>query len=492
MQLHTGQKVAEYVIVETLDRGGQYIVYRARKLNLPKEVAIKVLLSGSQAAETDMLRLRRDAETLAKLRHPHIVEVYDIGTHDGTPYIAMELCRGGSLESRVGTVPIEPTDAARLVQKLAEAIQAVHYANVLHCDLKPANVLLTEDGTPKLTDFGLAKMMELLDDPLCPPGAIRGSIGFMAPEQARGNDPTGVGRPADIYGLGAILYKLLTGRPPFQAATIGDTLLQTLNDEPAPPRLLNPEVPPALEAICLKCLEKNPVDRYATAGKLADDLQRFLDQERTEAEDKSWKSWLRSHLSRQIRFEHADRWSTIMFWDGGLSFLAHALFYFMLRHQPSALLCWAWFLVVVSLAEWGPWLVMRSRWRFEPKEREILLLWIGVSIAKVLFFSMFCPLTGPVDPDTVVSFYPVSLTVNGLMLFVEGRLYGGRLYLVGLADFVAAALLPLRLDLAPLLMGAWNALALFYIGIALLRESARQARADQRRLMLRLLRGTAN
>jgi hypothetical protein len=262
-----------YEVLEELGRGGMGVVYKARHHALQRLVALKVLLAGEHAAPAQLVRFRGEAEALARLRHPHIVQVYEVGEHGGLPFFALELVDGPTLAARLGGAPQTAAEAARLVEELARAVEAAHQQGVIHRDLKPANILLTADGIPKISDFGLAKRVDVVAVPT-QSGEIIGTPSYMAPEQARG-DRERVGPASDVYALGAILYELLTGRPPFRAVTPLDTLLQVLYEEPVPPRRLQPKVPLDLENICLKCLHKEAGKRYSHAEELADDLRRF-------------------------------------------------------------------------------------------------------------------------------------------------------------------------------------------------------------------------
>jgi hypothetical protein len=267
--------VPGYMIERELGRGAMGVVYKAQHLRLKRLVALKMILSGPHAAPQELARFRTEAEAVARLQHPHIVQIYDIGEHGGDPYLALEFVDGGSLAQKIRDTQLPPRQAALMVQPLAQAIHYAHERGVLHRDLKPANVLLVSGKYhPKIADFGLAKKLEEVGQTVS--GAIMGTPGYMAPEQARG-DTRVIGPPADVHALGAILYKLLTGRAPFHAETAVDTILQTLSRDPTPPRQLNPKVPCDLETICLKCMRKDPADRYASARALADDLERFLE-----------------------------------------------------------------------------------------------------------------------------------------------------------------------------------------------------------------------
>jgi WD40 repeat protein len=295
--------VPGYEIVGELGRGGMGVVYKARQVKANRLVALKLLLAGSHAGEQDLARFRAEAEAVARLQHPHIVQVFEVGDHRGLPYFSLELCEGGSLERRLGGTPLSPAAAARLVLALADAMDAAHARNVIHRDLKPANVLLTpaagrgdadavelpapshpghsvaprpDDGVrwvPKVTDFGLAKRLDD-DTGHTRTGAVLGTPSYMAPEQAAGKKDVGPG--ADVWAMGAILYECLTGRPPFLSAVPLETLMQVLNNDPVPPRQLQPGVRRDLDTITLTCLRKDPRRRYAGAGALADDLRRFL------------------------------------------------------------------------------------------------------------------------------------------------------------------------------------------------------------------------
>jgi WD40 repeat protein len=275
-----------YEIVRVLDQGGMGVVYLARQLALGRAVAVKMILAGACAGERERARLRTEAEAVARLRHENIVQIYEVGEHDGRPFLALEYVEGGSLADRLGGTPQPAPQAAALVETLARAVHYAHQMGVVHRDLKPANVLLATcglgsgpdakpqaAGNPKITDFGLAKRLDA-DPGQTGSGTVLGTPSYMAPEQADGHSSR-IGPPADVYALGAVLYECLTGRPPFKGATVLDTLEQVRTQDPVPPRRLQPKVPRDLETICLKCLEKDARRRYADAAALAADLRAF-------------------------------------------------------------------------------------------------------------------------------------------------------------------------------------------------------------------------
>ncbi len=270
----------DYELLEEIARGGMGVVYKARQVSLDRLVALKMILAGQLASEANVKRFRAEAEAAAHLDHPHIVPIHEIGEHESNHYYAMQLVDGPSLAKHLGTTTWSNRDAAELVRTCAEAVQYAHERGVIHRDLKPANILLARnpqsDRVPKITDFGLAKRVGH-GASLTASGQIVGTPSYMAPEQAGGKKD--IGPAVDVYALGAILYELLTGRPPFRAATPLDTVLQVVSEEPVPPSHVQPKVPGDLETICLKCLEKRPERRYGSARELADDLGRFLNYE---------------------------------------------------------------------------------------------------------------------------------------------------------------------------------------------------------------------
>jgi WD40 repeat protein/tRNA A-37 threonylcarbamoyl transferase component Bud32 len=266
--------LGDYEILQLIARGGMGVVYKARHKKLRRLVALKMILAGRLASTSDVQRFYTEAEAAAQLDHSGIVPIYDVGEQEGQHFYAMGYVEGGSLAARVREGPLPPHEAAELVRRIGEAVAYAHERGIIHRDLKPANVLLDSDGQPKVTDFGVAKNLHG-DSHLTGTGQVLGTPSYMPPEQAQAMGQT-VGPAADVYSLGAILYCLTTGRPPFQAASAMETLQQVLVQEPVSPRQLNAAVDRDLETICLKCLQKEPAKRYGSAAALAEDLRRFL------------------------------------------------------------------------------------------------------------------------------------------------------------------------------------------------------------------------
>ncbi len=280
-----------YDVQSILGRGGMGVVYKARHLRLNRLVALKMLIAGAHAGPPERARFQREAEAVASLHHANIVAVYDVGDHEGCPYFTMELLEGGSLAQALASTPQPARQAAALLITLAEAVQVAHQAGIVHRDLKPGNILLTAQGTPKVADFGLARHFEG-EAALTLSGTRMGTPSYMAPEQVVGKAGM-IGPATDIYALGALLYEMLTGRPPFRGETASETERQVIHEEPVSPSRLNTKVPRDLETICLKCLSKEPQRRYASAAALADDLRRFAEGRPIQARPVGWAehSW---------------------------------------------------------------------------------------------------------------------------------------------------------------------------------------------------------
>jgi WD40 repeat protein len=287
--------VQGYEILGVLGRGAMGVVYKARQIGLNRLTALKMILSGAHAGDVEVARFRDEGEAVARLQHPYIVQIYEVGERNGLPFFSLEFVDGGSLQSKLDGAPMGARAAADMTVKLASAMHYAHQRGIVHRDLKPANILMTADGLPKISDFGLAKKLEN-EAGHTTTGSIMGTPSYMAPEQAAGKTNE-IGPPADIYALGAILYEMLVGRPPFRGTTVLDTLQLVQHAEPVPPSRLQPRIPRDLETICLKCLRKEPPKRFESAQELADDLGRFLANQPIKAR-------------RVPLWEHGYKWAT--------------------------------------------------------------------------------------------------------------------------------------------------------------------------------------
>jgi serine/threonine-protein kinase len=475
-----------YEILSLLGRGGMGVVYKARQLALDRLVALKLVLAGPHAGPEELARFRTEAETIARLQHPNIVQIYEVGEADGQHFLSLELVNGGCLAHRLCGTPLPGRHAAELVEELAGAIHAAHELGIIHRDLKPANVLLTEDGVPKITDFGLAKRLARVNGAVqekgqTHTGAVLGTPSYMAPEQAaaRGKE---IGPATDVYALGAILYELLTGRPPFRAETPVDTILQVLERDPAPPRLLNHKVDRDLEAICLKCLEKDPAHRYPSALCLANDLTRYQQGERISVHSLNVFDRLARTLERSRDDMEFRSWGQMLLIVAGIILATHLGIFFLVRAQVPR----GWLDLTRGL-QFG--LVGLVFWRqrahqllpANAAERMLWAIWLGYIVANGVVTIVYHLLARAVGGLDELWIYPSKAVLAGLAFFVMGGIYWGHCYTFGLVFFGLALLMPLDLRWSPAEFGLlWSAI-LVAIGLRLHRlgkETAAESRSQ--------------
>lgn len=446
-----GRSWGDYELLDELGRGGMGVVYRARQRSLDRTVALKVILRGELASAEDRARFLAEASAAAQLSHPHVVPVYEVGEQEGQPYFSMQFVPGRTLADRLAQGPLPAREAAEILLPVCRAIAAAHVRGILHRDLKPSNVLLDEEGRPFVTDFGLAKRMatplDRTEASLEPrpaartlTGAVLGTPGYMAPEQAAG-DRGRVGPASDVYALGAILYAMLTGRAPFQAATPIDTVLMVLEQDPPAPRLLNPQADPDLELIALKALQK-PIDlRYGAAGELADDLERFLKQEPIAARS----SQFTQILSRAFRPTHhvavLENWGLLWMWHGVvlllLCLVTNALQLGGTTNRLVYVLLWT-----LGLGTWAA-----AFW--ELRHRGGPVTFVERQIAHIWAASMACS-TGLFAVEWLLGLPP--LTLSPVLALIAGAVFVGKAGVLSGEFYIPAAILfatSIPMSLAP-------------------------------------------
>jgi serine/threonine-protein kinase len=454
----------DYELLEEIGRGGMGVVYKARQRSLNRVVAIKMILRGDLASAADLARFRAEAESAARLEHPNIVPVYEVGECDGQAFFSMKCVEGTTLARLAATGPLPAREAARYLATICRAIDFAHRQGILHRDLKPSNVLIDRDGRPVITDFGLAKRVEG-GASLTGTGAIVGTPNYMSPEQAAGS--RGKLSPAsDVYSLGTILYELLTGRPPFQAASPVDTLMLVLEQEPLLPRLLNRAIDRELEMICLKCLQKPADLRYASAAKLARDLEAYLNGEPVSARSGSF-AYVLGRLFRETH--HAavlENWGLLWMW--------HSLALIVLCSATN-LLCWQgvdnvfpylaiW---VIGLGTWASifWALRRRAGPVTFVERQIAHVWLASTVGSISLFGVEVLLGMP-----VLTLSPVLAVLAGMVFLVKAGMLSGSFYISAAVCFATAALMAIFPSIALFLFGLVSAACFFIPGLKYYRQ----------------------
>ena len=424
--------VGKYEVLGELGRGGMGVVHLARQPDLNRVVALKRLLRGAAASPDDTARFRAEAAAAARLSHPHIVAVYDAGVERDVPFLVMQYVEGTTLARKLADGPLPPRIAATLLVPICRAVAHAHGRGVLHRDLKPSNILIDLAGRPLVSDFGLAKRIDLGDEfgPTIT-GAIVGSPSYMAPEQAS-TRRAAVGPPADVYALGAILYQMLTGRPPFQAASPIDTLLMVLEQDPIPPRVLNTRANPDLEMVALKCLQKNPENRYPTAEALADDLDAFLVGRPVSARSTRFRDLAGRYLGETPHAALLENWGELWMYHSAALLVFYGATWWLLRHGVAA----RWPYVLIFSAGLGCWaaLFWRLRRRRGPVtfvERQLAHVWgagvLGVNLLLGAEWLLDMP---------VMRLAPLLTITNGMLFVVKGGILSGEFYIQGALLFL--------------------------------------------------------
>ena len=455
------RQFGEFELLDELGSGGMGLVHKARQRNPERLVALKLALAGKLATADERARFASEAKLAARLNHAGIVQIYDVGEHDGQIYFSMQYIDGTTLSRRVAEGPLPPREAARIVAAVARAVQHAHDNGIVHRDLKPSNVILDHDGQPHVTDFGLARRVEG-GESLTRTGHIVGTPSYMAPEQADGGKKA---TPScDVYSLGAVLYHLLTGKPPFQAASVLDTLMLVREQDLVEPRRLNPKVDRDLEWICLKALEKRPEDRYASAAQLAEHLDAFLHGETPPV----WPSNMSYFIHRMLRpTMHApvlENWGALWMWHSLMA---------MFQCTLTAVLAWRgvldrWpYLMIwgVGLLVWAGifWALRRRAGPVLFIERQIAHVWGAAVFATITVFFVEMMLDLP-----VLRLSPVLAILAGTVFMVKAGMLSGEFYFAAAASFLTAvpmALLKGHEAIAILLFGFVTSGSFFLHGL---------------------------
>ena len=456
-----GQQVGPYSIECEIARGGMGVVYRARQEGLKRPVALKLISTGVLAGEEERQRFRIEAEAAARLDHPGIISIYEIGSWQGYEYFSMTLVDGPTLQQRVTDGQFDDRESARLVRDVARAVAYAHRAGIVHRDLKPENILIGTDGRPLVTDFGLAKWHRegsAAAGRLTQTGQVLGTPHFMSPEQAAGRLS---GTLSDVYSLGAILYALLTGQPPHAGSSAAEVLRSVLQDEPECPRQIRKEVPSDLEKICLLAMRFHAAERYDSADALADDLDRYLCGETTKASE----SGLIDRVAREIwRDQHQvnfENWGRTLAVLGVIVFAAHAAMYVLLRWDFSPWITY-WLPRSAMLAAIAGQIYYAREGSLFPRtvaERPVFSIWIGY-LATLAVMNIVLVIQG-IDQHFLI---PTASALSGFGFVAMAGHVWGMSALFGLGFFLVACFCAWQTELAPLLFGTMWLVSLFALG----------------------------
>lgn len=459
----------DFELIEEIGRGGMGVVYRARQQSLGREVALKLILLDHLASETDRARFYAEARAAAKLEHPHIVPVYDLGEVQGRPYISMKLIEGSTLSSQLQNGHMDGKSAAKLLIPLCQAVQYAHENSVLHRDVKPSNIMINHEGQAFLTDFGLAK--DLRETPtLTRTGAVVGTPAYMPPEQASGQKPT-LDPTSDVYSLGAVLYHMITGQPPFVGRTGLETVLMVMEQDPPSPRSLTRGLDRDLEMIILRCLQKPPDLRYASASALEQDLNAYLNNEEIAARSGRFSQIISQVFRETHHFGILENWGLLWMWHSVVLLIvcvATSMLYWMDdKNRLNYFLLWT-----VGLGAWAAvfWAVRRRMGPVTFVERQIAHLWAGSMICVAVLFPLESWLG--LEPLKLSPMLPMFAATTFL---VKGAILSGRFYFQAIALFATSFLMAAMPGIAHLIFGVVAGLSFFIPGYQLHKMRSRHS-----------------
>ncbi|MFO0979568.1 MAG: serine/threonine-protein kinase [Planctomycetaceae bacterium] len=483
-----GSVIGDYELREEIGRGGMGVVYRAWQFSLQRTVALKMIPNAAFAASQDLARLRAEALAAARLSHPNIVPVYEVGEYGGQPWFSMQFIEGTTLSARLMDGPMMPREAVSLLIPIVEAIGAAHRAGVLHRDLKPSNILIASDGTPFVTDFGLAKRVSVGEESLnlagsgsdmqslTQSGAILGTPAWMSPEQAAGQSDS-IDIATDIYSLGAVLFAMLTGRPPFQAASPLDTVLMVIEQDPPDIRMLNRGVDSDLEMIVRKCLQKPQDLRYSSTSLLAADMRAWLNHEPVSARS----STIAQVMTRLFRESHhaaiLENWGLLWMWHSLvvllLCLITNAMQFSGVDQRWPYVSLW-----VIGLGLWAGifWNLRHRAGPITAVERQIAHVWGGSMIASSMLFAVESIMNRP-----VLEFSPVLGAIAGMVFLVKAGILSGSFYIQSAMMFATALIMAAieasdMPDFSVSLFGIMSALTFFMPGLKYYRQQRRSRR----------------
>jgi eukaryotic-like serine/threonine-protein kinase len=457
----------EYVLIEEIGRGGMGIVFRANQPRLNRDVAIKMILKDRLASETDRQRFKAEAEATARLEHPGIVPVYEVGEMDGLPYFTMQLIRGETLGSKIVNGPLPQRQVCRMLIDVCRAVQFAHDHGILHRDIKPSNILIDEQDRVRLSDFGLAKMSGHAES-LTHTGVVVGTPSYMSPEQASGR--VKLGPATDIYSIGAVLYHALTGQPPFTAKSPVELALKVLEQDPVAPRVLSPRIDRDLEMITVRCLQKPPDLRYSTAAALADDLEAFMRDEPVMARSGQFAQVIARFFRETHHAPVLENWGLLWMWHSLILLIACVLTEMIQwsgTHQrwPYAAL-WT-----VGLSAWAIvfWMLRRRMGPVTFVERQIAHVW-GASLIAIILLT---PLEWWLELEPL-TLSPLLAIISGMVFLIKAGILSGVFYFQATALFASTIPMAVFPQVSHLIFGVVAAICFFVPGLKYYRQRNRQ------------------